>query len=49
MLDRGADTGLAVAQATKIHFVLGLAWYLRVVTPKQLVSLYHSMYTDDYR
>lgn len=36
-------------KATKIHFTLGLAWYCDFVTPTQLVSLYHSMYTDDYR
>ena len=38
-----------IMQATKIHFTMGLAWYLGVVTPKQLLDLYHSLYTDDYR
>ena len=46
---RGAEAVRYRLQATKIHFTLGLAWYLQAVTPEQLVDLYYSMYTDNYR
>jgi hypothetical protein len=35
-------------KGTYIHFVIGLKWYLGA-SPEELVQLYRSMYTDDYR